>query len=37
MKVFDASEILGFAVKIEEKGEEFYRFGAGILETEEEK
>ena len=37
MKVFDASEILEFAVKIEEKGEEFYRFGAGILETEEEK
>ncbi len=37
MKVFDASEIYQFAMRIEENGEKFYRRAAGITEDEEAK
>lgn len=30
MKIFDASEIMGFAIKIEEKGKVFYDFAANL-------
>jgi len=35
MKIFNASEIMKFAIKIEEKGETFYKFAVGISQNEE--
>ncbi len=37
MAVFDASEIFEVAIKIEENGEKFYRYAAGIAKDEERK
>lgn len=37
MKVFDASEVFQFAIRIEENGEKFYRYVEGITEDEEKK
>jgi rubrerythrin len=34
MKIFDAGEIMGFAIKIEEKGKVFYDFAANIARDE---
>ena len=37
MKIFDASEVFQFAIRIEENGEKFYRYAQGIAKEEEEK
>ena len=37
MKIFDASEVLQFAIRIEENGEKFYRYADGITKEEEAK
>ncbi len=37
MKIFDASEVFQFAIRIEENGEKFYRYAEGIAKEEEEK
>jgi len=37
MKIFDASDIFQFAVRIEENGERFYRYAATIVDNEETK
>ena len=37
MKIFDASEVFQFAIRIEENGERFYRYAEGIAKEEEEK
>lgn len=37
MNLFDANEIFQFAIRIEENGEKFYRYAAGITKDEEAK